>query len=65
MMVVSPNPPRRLSEKSIVFLKCSHASKLSRESIGNDVVYSECSNLPLGKLFTEALFLLLKWCVWF
>lgn len=64
MMVVSPNPPQRLSEKSIVFLKCSHASKLSRESIGNDVVYSECSNLPLGKLFTEALFLLLKWCVW-
>ena len=48
-MRVSARPPQRLSEKSITFLKCSHASKLTRESIGRDVVYSECSELPLGK----------------
>lgn len=49
IMRVSARPPQRLSEKSITFLKCSHASKLTRESIGRDVVYSECSELPLGK----------------
>ncbi len=44
---VSTHPPSQLSDKSLVFLKCSHASKLSRESIAEDVVYSECSRLPL------------------
>ena len=48
-MRVSARPPRRLNDKSITFLKCSHASKLTRESIGRDVVYSECSELPLGR----------------
>lgn len=45
---VDTAPPKTLSEKSLFFLKCSHASKLSRESIGQDVVYSECSRIPLG-----------------
>lgn len=44
---VTSHPPAHLSDKSLVFLKCSHASKLSRESIAEDVVYSECSKLPL------------------
>ena len=48
-ITVSATPPRQLSDKALFFLKCSHASKLSRESIGQDVVYSECSTLPLGK----------------
>ena len=48
-ITVSATPPRKLSDKALFFLKCSHASKLSRESIGQDVVYSECSTLPLGK----------------
>ena len=49
-ITVSATPPRHLSDKALFFLKCSHASKLNRESIGHDVVYSECSTLPLGKL---------------
>ena len=48
-ITVSATPPRQLSDKALFFLKCSHASKLSRESIGHDVVYSECSTLPLGE----------------
>ena len=48
-ITVSATPPRQLSDKALFFLKCSHASKLSRESIGQDVVYSECSTLPLGE----------------
>ncbi len=47
VMRVTSDPPGQLSDKSLVFLKCSHASKLSRESIAEDVVYSECSRLPL------------------
>lgn len=46
---VSATPPQSLSDKALFFLKCGHASKLSRESMGFDVVYSECSNLPLSK----------------
>ena len=46
---VSAKPPNYLSDKALFFLKCDHASKLNRESMGFDVVYSECSNLPLGK----------------
>lgn len=45
---VNTSPPKTLSDKSLFFLKCSHASKLNRESIGEDVVYSECSKIPLG-----------------
>ena len=48
-ITVSATPPRQLSDKALFFLKCSHASKLSRESIGHNVVYSECSTLPLGE----------------
>ena len=44
---VDSSPPRALSDKLLFFLKCSHASKLNRESIGHDVVYSECSRVPL------------------
>ncbi len=46
---VSATPPRHLSDKALFFLKCSHASRLHRESMGFDVVYSECSSLPLSK----------------
>ena len=46
---VGTSPPKTLSDKSLFFLKCSHASKLSRESISEDVVYSECSKVPLGE----------------
>ena len=42
-------PPQGLSDKALFFLKCSHASKLSRESMGFDVVYFECSDLPLSE----------------
>ena len=44
---VSAMPPRQLSDKALIFLKCSHASRLHWESMGFDVVYSECSSLPL------------------
>lgn len=46
---VSAKPPRILSDKALFFLKCGHASKLNRESMGVDVVYSECSNVPISK----------------
>ena len=46
---VSATPPRRLDEKALFFLKAAHASRLSRESMQEDVVYSECSQLPLGR----------------
>lgn len=47
---ISATPPQSLSDKALFFLKCSHASKLHRESMGFDVVYSECSSTPLSKL---------------
>ena len=48
-IVVSSTPPRTLSDKALFFLKCTHVSKLSRENMGRDVIYSECSKLPLRK----------------
>lgn len=54
-IVVSPTPPRTLSEKALIFLKCTHASKLSRENMGGDVIYSECSKLPLRKFSSDNL----------
>lgn len=48
-IVVSSTPPKTLSDKALFFLKCTHASKLSRENMGGDVIYSECSKLPLRK----------------
>ena len=47
---VSSFPPKSIADKALFFLKCSHASKLSKESITEDVVYSECSELPLEHL---------------
>ena len=37
---VSSTPPPHLSDKAMVFLKCSHASKLSRENLAQDVMYT-------------------------
>ena len=47
---VAPSPPKSITEKALFFLKCSHASKLTKETITEDVVYTECSNLPLEHL---------------
>ena len=43
-------PPSELSNKALFFLKCSNASRLSKENISEDVVYSECSQLPMEQL---------------
>lgn len=40
LIQVSSSPPPHLSNKAIVFLKCSHASKLSRENLAQDVIYT-------------------------
>ena len=37
---VSSSPPTRVNDKAMVFLKCSHASKLNRENLSQDVIYS-------------------------
>ena len=37
---ISSSPPSRVSDKAMVFLKCSHASKLTRENLAQDVIYS-------------------------
>lgn len=37
---VSSSPPPHLNNKAMVFLKCSHASKLSRENLSQDVIYT-------------------------
>ena len=37
---VSSSPPSRVNDKAMVFLKCSHASKLTRENLAQDVIYS-------------------------
>ena len=34
---VSLQPPKRITEKAIMFIKCLHASKLSREEISNEL----------------------------
>ena len=43
MIQVSSSPPPHLSNKAIVFLKCSHTSKLSRENLAQDVMYTGVS----------------------
>ena len=48
-IVVSSTPPSTLSDRTLFLLKCSHASKLSSESMDRDVLYSECSKFPLRK----------------
>ena len=49
-ITVSLVPPTSLGVKALVFLKCVNASKLSRETIGRDVVCCECSDLLLEHL---------------
>ena len=49
-ITVSLTPPTFLGVKSLVFLKCVNASKLTRETIGRDVVCCECSDLLLEHL---------------
>ena len=47
---VSPNPPDSLSTKSLFFLKNSYASRLSKDTISEEVVCSECSQNPMEHL---------------
>ena len=47
---VSLQPPKRILEKAILFVKCLHASKLSREDIFNEVIVTECFRQPLDHL---------------
>ena len=47
---VSLQPPKRITEKAIMFIKCLHASKLSREEISNEVIVTECFKKPLDHL---------------
>ena len=47
---MSWTPPTSLGVKALVFLKCVNASKLTRESIGKEVVCCECSDLLLEHL---------------
>ena len=56
---VSLQPPKRIMEKAIMFIKCLHASKLSREEISNEVVVTECFKQPLDhlKLITREVYL--------
>jgi len=49
-IVASPTPPKSLRQKALIFMKCTNASRLSRENMGGDVVYSECSKLPICEL---------------
>ena len=37
---VSSSPPSSLDNKAMVILKCSHASKLSKENLAQDVIYT-------------------------
>ena len=41
---VSSSPPPFLDNKAMVFLKCSHSSKLSRENLAQDVMYTGNGN---------------------
>ena len=47
---VSLQPPKHILEKAILFVKCLHASKLSREDISSEVVVTECFRQPLDHL---------------
>ena len=47
---VSLQPPKRITEKAIMFIKCLHASKLSREEISSEVIVTECFKQPLNHL---------------
>ena len=49
-ITVSKQPPPKLSSKLLFLLKCTSSSRLIKESISQDVVYSECSELPLEHL---------------
>ena len=45
---ISSSPPSHVSDKAMVFLKCSHASKLTRENLPEDVMYS---GMPYNQFF--------------
>lgn len=47
---VSPSPPDSLATKSLFFLKSSHASRLTKDTISNEVVCTECSQNPMEHL---------------
>ena len=49
-ITVSKQPPSSLSSKSLFLLKCNSSSRLTKETISQAVVYSECSELPLEHL---------------
>jgi dynein heavy chain len=61
--VWSSAPSFELGVKWIVFMKRAHASKLSKETMDRDVVYSDCGAQPMGCLqvvITEMLLPLLS-----
>ncbi|XP_056010102.1 uncharacterized protein LOC125667097 [Ostrea edulis] len=49
-IVASLIPPFDLKYKSIFFLKCNAGTKLTKENIGNEVFYIDCTNIPLEHL---------------
>nr|XP_022320176.1 dynein beta chain, flagellar outer arm-like isoform X6 [Crassostrea virginica] len=49
-IIASLIPPFDLKYKSIFFLKCNAGTKLTKENIGNEVFYIDCTNIPLEHL---------------
>ena len=47
---VSSHPPDSIHTKALFFIKNTHASRLNKETIGNEVVCSECSEDPIEHL---------------
>uniref|UniRef100_A0A1X7UKN4 Uncharacterized protein n=1 Tax=Amphimedon queenslandica TaxID=400682 RepID=A0A1X7UKN4_AMPQE len=47
---VSPHPPDSIHTKALFFIKNTHTSRLNKETIGNEVVCSECSEDPIEHL---------------
>ncbi|XP_069118815.1 uncharacterized protein [Argopecten irradians] len=43
-------PPHDLKYKSIFFLKCKAGTKLTKENIGNEVFFVDCTDVPLEHL---------------
>ncbi|XP_052060514.1 uncharacterized protein LOC127700861 isoform X4 [Mytilus californianus] len=49
-IVASLIPPHEMKYKSIFFLKCNAGTKLTKENIGKEVFYLDCTNIPLEHL---------------
>ena len=55
---ISSSPPSRLDDKAMVFLKCSHASKLNRENLAQDVMYTGINEAATTSLAYDCILLI-------